>query len=32
MPLVVLMLMWIHVQRVPKARTTPPRPIVIGCC
>ena len=29
-PLVVLMVMWIHVQRVPKARTTPPRPIVIG--
>lgn len=29
-PLVVLMLMWIHVQRVPKARTTPPRPIVYG--
>lgn len=30
LPLVVLMLMWIHVQRVPKARTTPPRAIVIG--
>jgi NAD(P)H-flavin reductase/quinol-cytochrome oxidoreductase complex cytochrome b subunit/ferredoxin len=30
LPLVVLLLMWIHVQRVPKARTTPPRPIVIG--
>lgn len=29
-PLVMLMVMWIHVQRVPKARTTPPRPIVIG--
>ena len=29
-PLVLLMIMWIHVQRVPKARTTPPRPIVIG--
>ncbi|OJX34466.1 MAG: ferredoxin-NAD reductase [Burkholderiales bacterium 68-12] len=29
-PLVVLMVMWIHVQRVPKARTTPPRPIVVG--
>ncbi|HAU58515.1 MAG TPA: ferredoxin-NAD reductase, partial [Comamonadaceae bacterium] len=29
-PLVLLMVMWIHVQRVPKARTTPPRPIVIG--
>jgi len=26
-PLVVLLLMWIHVQRVPKARTSPPRPI-----
>ena len=24
------MVMWIHVQRVPKARTTPPRPIVVG--
>ncbi|GAB1385912.1 hypothetical protein MASR1M59_10600 [Melaminivora sp.] len=30
LPLVVLMVMWIHVQRVPKARTTPPRDIVIG--
>ena len=30
LPLVVLLLMWIHVQRVPKARTTPPRPVVIG--
>ena len=30
LPLVMLMVMWIHVQRVPKARTTPPRPIVIG--
>lgn len=29
-PLVVLMVMWIHVQRVPKARTTPPRPMVYG--
>lgn len=29
-PLVLLMLMWIHVQRVPKARTTPPGPIVYG--
>ena len=29
-PLVLLMIMWIHVQRVPKARTTPPRPIVVG--
>lgn len=30
LPLVVLMVMWIHVQRVPKARTTPPRPMVYG--
>lgn len=29
-PLVLLMVMWIHVQRVPKARTTPPQPIVVG--
>ncbi|MBI5256349.1 MAG: cytochrome b N-terminal domain-containing protein [Burkholderiales bacterium] len=29
-PLVVLLLMWIHVQRVPKARTNPPRPIMIS--
>jgi NAD(P)H-flavin reductase/quinol-cytochrome oxidoreductase complex cytochrome b subunit/ferredoxin len=28
LPLIVLLLMWVHVQRVPKARTTPPRPIV----
>jgi NAD(P)H-flavin reductase/ferredoxin len=28
LPLLVLLLMWVHVQRVPKARTTPPRPIV----
>lgn len=27
-PLVVLLLMFIHVQRVPKARTSPPRPIM----
>jgi len=27
-PLVVLLLMWVHVQRVPKARTNPPRPIM----
>ena len=32
LPLLVLLLMWIHVQRVPKARTTPPRAIVIGLC
>lgn len=30
LPLVVLMVMSIHAQRVPKARTTPPRPIVGG--
>jgi len=29
-PLVVLLLMWVHVQRVPKARTNPPRPIMIS--
>jgi len=27
-PLVVLLLMWVHVQRVPKARTNPPQPIM----
>ncbi len=27
-PLLVLLLMWVHVQRVPKARTNPPRPIM----
>ncbi|MCW5657189.1 MAG: 2Fe-2S iron-sulfur cluster binding domain-containing protein [Burkholderiaceae bacterium] len=27
-PLVVLLLMWVHVQRVPKARTNPPRPLM----
>ena len=30
LPLAVLMLMWVHVQRVPKARTAPPRAIAIG--
>ena len=30
LPLAVLLLLWVHVQRVPKARTTPPRPIVAG--
>jgi CDP-4-dehydro-6-deoxyglucose reductase len=30
LPLVVLLVMWVHVQRVPKARTSPPRPISIG--
>lgn len=29
-PLLVLLLMWVHVQRVPKASTMPPRPIAIG--
>ncbi|MBL8352466.1 MAG: 2Fe-2S iron-sulfur cluster binding domain-containing protein [Burkholderiaceae bacterium] len=29
-PLVALLLMWVHVQRVPKAQTLPPRPIAIG--
>jgi CDP-4-dehydro-6-deoxyglucose reductase len=29
-PLVVLMIMWIHVQRVPRAHTNPPRPIAIA--
>ena len=31
LPLVVLLLMWIHVQRVPKARTSPPRPLMVSC-
>jgi NAD(P)H-flavin reductase/ferredoxin len=30
LPLAVLLLMWVHVQRVPKARTMPPRPIAIA--
>jgi CDP-4-dehydro-6-deoxyglucose reductase, E3 len=30
LPLVVLLLMFIHVQRVPKARTQPPRPIMLS--
>ena len=29
-PLVVLLVMWVHVQRVPKARTQPPRPIALA--
>ncbi|MCC6710562.1 MAG: cytochrome b N-terminal domain-containing protein [Gammaproteobacteria bacterium] len=29
-PLLVLLLMWVHVQRVPKARTQPPRVIVLS--
>jgi NAD(P)H-flavin reductase/ferredoxin len=28
-PLIMLLLMWVHVQRVPKAGTQPPRPIAI---
>lgn len=28
--LIILLVMWVHVQRVPKARTTPPKPIVIS--
>ncbi|WP_187078383.1 cytochrome b N-terminal domain-containing protein [Ramlibacter cellulosilyticus] len=30
LPLFVLLLMWVHVQRVPKARTAPPRPVAAG--
>ncbi len=29
-PLLLLLLMWVHVQRVPRASTQPPRPIGIG--
>ena len=29
-PLVTLLLMWVHVQRVPKAGTQPPRPIALS--
>ncbi|MDO8419957.1 MAG: FAD-binding oxidoreductase [Rubrivivax sp.] len=29
-PLVMLLVMWIHVQRVPKAATQPPRPIALA--
>jgi NAD(P)H-flavin reductase/ferredoxin len=29
LPLAVLALLWIHVQRVPQAKTTPPRPILV---
>jgi len=29
-PLVALLVMWIHVQRVPKAQTQPPRPIALA--
>jgi len=30
LPLLVLLLMWIHVQRVPKANTNPPPPIMVS--
>lgn len=30
LPLVVLLIMWVHAQNVPKARTVPPRPAIIG--
>ena len=30
LPLLVLLAMWIHVQRVPKAKTNPPRPIMLS--
>jgi len=29
-PLAMLLLMWVHVQRVPKAATLPPRPLVLA--
>ena len=29
-PLLTLLMMWVHVQRVPKAKTQPPRPIAIS--
>ena len=29
-PLVLLLFMWVHIQRVPKASTNPPRPIVLA--
>src|SRR5690606_9827222 len=29
-PLMLLLMMWVHVQRVPKARMQPPRPIAIS--
>jgi CDP-4-dehydro-6-deoxyglucose reductase, E3 len=29
-PLLTLLLMWVHIQRVPRASTTPPRAIAIG--
>jgi CDP-4-dehydro-6-deoxyglucose reductase, E3 len=30
LPLAVLALLWVHTQRVPGARTSPPRPVAIG--
>ncbi|HQX59429.1 MAG TPA: FAD-binding oxidoreductase [Burkholderiaceae bacterium] len=30
LPLLVLLLMWVHVQRIPKASTSPPRPIMLS--
>ncbi len=30
LPLLVLLAMWVHVQRVPKAKTNPPRPIMLS--
>ncbi len=29
-PLLLLLMMWVHVQRVPKASTSPPQPIAVG--
>lgn len=29
-PLLALLMMWVHIQRVPKASTQPPRPIALG--
>ncbi|MCW5635733.1 MAG: cytochrome b N-terminal domain-containing protein [Rubrivivax sp.] len=31
-PLAMLLLLWVHVQRVPKAATQPPRPIALALC
>ncbi len=28
--LIILLVMWVHVQRVPKAKTTPPKPIIFS--
>ncbi len=30
LPLAVLALLWVHTQRVPRARTSPPRPVALG--